>query len=150
MVTAPYRVDEIDAKSDVPCRCSCCGWEGIAADVADIQDCALTPGDASPIGRCPRSDCGALVYPDREIDRARDNADLMLAAMRQMIAAWDADEDEPDAMAVMKDVLAIVEARPEPGDIPGKPPPPAPEWGMCPCGRVPKSGCDGDNCQEDC
>ncbi len=50
---------EIDV--DGPCACDMCDWSGDAADLADIEECALDPGDASPAGRCP--ECDSLAYP---------------------------------------------------------------------------------------
>ncbi len=44
-----------------PCACDACDWTGDAAELADIEDCALDPGDASPAGRCP--ECDSLAYP---------------------------------------------------------------------------------------
>ena len=40
--------------------CENCSWSGPAQSVDDIGDCILTPGDPSPVGRCP--DCGSLAY----------------------------------------------------------------------------------------
>jgi hypothetical protein len=56
-----YKV-EIDApNADVQCECGdSCGWHGVFSGLAEIGDCSLTPGDASPAGRCP--DCDALAY----------------------------------------------------------------------------------------
>lgn len=50
---------EIEEDNDTPVRCAC-DWRGTFADVAEIDECALTPGDPSPIGRCP--ECDELVY----------------------------------------------------------------------------------------
>lgn len=43
-----------------PCTCGDCGWSGPFAALAAIGDCALTPGDPSPAGRCPA--CSTLAY----------------------------------------------------------------------------------------
>jgi hypothetical protein len=61
MTTSSYVVAEVEDAGDAHCTCGC-GWTGSAEDVANIQSCALTPGDPSPVGRCP--DCDALVYLD--------------------------------------------------------------------------------------
>jgi hypothetical protein len=65
MTTGPYRVAEIDLPNGVDpvttmITCEDCGFECRLDLVADIESCALTPGDPSPVGRCPR--CEALVY----------------------------------------------------------------------------------------
>lgn len=43
-----------------PCACGDCDWSGPFSALAAIGDCALTPGDPSPAGRCPA--CGTLAY----------------------------------------------------------------------------------------
>ena len=63
MTTGPYKVIDIDEPDDdAPCVCSACDWHGPAEETKDIDDCILTPGDPSPVGRCPVKDCGALAY----------------------------------------------------------------------------------------
>lgn len=56
-------VATIDYGSDprqLRCACGSCGWIGYAAALEPIESCSLTPGDASPAGRCP--DCSSLAY----------------------------------------------------------------------------------------
>ena len=66
----------------LPCACSSCAWTGATNALVEIVDCALTPGDASPAGRCP--ECGSLAYLDRTEDRARDVAPYLLRVLRQI------------------------------------------------------------------
>jgi len=40
-----------------------CGWHGAWYETAPIEECMLTPGDESPVGRCP--ECEALAYVDK-------------------------------------------------------------------------------------
>jgi hypothetical protein len=60
MTTDTYTalVDGVD--DNAPCHCDDCDWTGIASDTKDIEDCILTPGDGSPVGRCP--ECDTLAY----------------------------------------------------------------------------------------
>ena len=69
--------------ADAAAVCECCGWRGTAAGVAAPDGAVLTPGDASPVGRCP--ECQALAYLDRPQDRARDAAPEMLAALQAIV-----------------------------------------------------------------
>lgn len=58
-------VAEIEVVEGTPCECDC-GWEGPAEELAEIGECALTPGDPSPAGRCPKCDCLAYVQKEEE------------------------------------------------------------------------------------
>lgn len=69
--------------------------------VAEIGDCCLSPGDPSPIGRCPET--GDLVYLDRPIDRARDAAPDLLASLRAILPYA---ESRAEDMADCADALA--------------------------------------------
>lgn len=63
MTSSAYTVVEVDSNEDQPCTCGGgCGWKGTARQTVDIQECALTAGDASPVGRCP--ECESLAYVD--------------------------------------------------------------------------------------
>lgn len=44
----------------IQCECADCDWKGTADKLKPIGDCCLTPGDASPAGRCP--ECDTLAY----------------------------------------------------------------------------------------
>jgi hypothetical protein len=57
-----YTVEMDEPRDDTVCRCGSCSWNGRFNQVVEIGGCALTPGDASPAGRCPK--CDGLVYPD--------------------------------------------------------------------------------------
>lgn len=63
MTTGPYRVEEVENAGEAACTCDNCGWTGTADKTVDVQSCALTPGDASPVGRCP--ECDGLAYLDK-------------------------------------------------------------------------------------
>lgn len=66
--------------------------------VAPIEGCVLTPGDPSPIGRCPHT--GELVYLDRPIDRIRLEAESLLGAVRAIL---------PYAESRAEDMIEIAE-----------------------------------------
>jgi hypothetical protein len=76
-----------------PIHCEDCKWNGRVNDVGRVEDCSLTPGDASPVGRCPK--CETLVYLNREIDRARDAAADLLRLARQWLR-WMEDNGKDD------------------------------------------------------
>lgn len=63
--------------------CGCDGPNRTLAEVAEIGDCSLTPGDPSPAGRCP--DCDGLVYVDTPKARAMDAAPAMLAELEALL-----------------------------------------------------------------
>lgn len=65
MTTGPYQVAEVEDAGEAACTCDNCDWVGTADKTVDIQDCALTPGDASPVGRCP--ECDGLCYLDKRL-----------------------------------------------------------------------------------
>lgn len=85
MATVYYKVEDVDDMGASPCRCGSCGWTGPANETAAIESCALTPGDASPVGRCPDKDCGALCYLDRPEDRRQANADRLHSSLQQLV-----------------------------------------------------------------
>ncbi|PZR93542.1 MAG: hypothetical protein DI537_10525 [Stutzerimonas stutzeri] len=61
------------------------GIDGLTvADVTPIGDCALSPGDPSPVGRCPET--GSLVYLDRDTDRIRSHAQEMFDLLVDMLS----------------------------------------------------------------
>lgn len=65
MTTGPYHVAEVEDAGNAACTCDNCGWPGSADQVVDVQDCSLTPGDSSPVGRCPV--CDGLCYLNRPL-----------------------------------------------------------------------------------
>jgi hypothetical protein len=73
MPVRTYRA-EIDVDDESPASCDC-GWRGPAGKLLPIDDCALTPGDPSPAGRCP--DCEGLAYLVRYDDAAGALRDLL-------------------------------------------------------------------------
>jgi hypothetical protein len=56
-------VDHMRDPDGIECVCDNCDWKGVASDLNEITDASLTPGDASPAGRCPL--CAALAYVDK-------------------------------------------------------------------------------------
>lgn len=76
-----------------PIHCEDCKWKGHVDEVGPIEDCSLTPGDPSPLGRCPK--CETLVYLNREIDRARDAAADLLKLAREWLR-WMEDNGKDD------------------------------------------------------
>ena len=76
----------IDEPEDTdPCVCGNCGEEHEWQNLVPIEDANLTPGDASPAGRCPETGCAALCYMDRPKDRAENNAMAMLKVVRDLV-----------------------------------------------------------------
>lgn len=70
MTTETYTamVDGVD--DNAPCACEDCGWKGAAVETKDIEDCVLTPGDQSPVGRCPECDTLAyIVKPEPDVSK---------------------------------------------------------------------------------
>ena len=64
-----YMVLKMHPLGEIQCKCARCTWRGFTSAVKEIKACELTPGDVSPIGRCPN--CFELAYPDRETDRTQ-------------------------------------------------------------------------------
>ncbi len=65
MTTSAYRVVEVEDAGDAASSCENCGWQGAASLTLDVEECSLTPGDSSPVGRCP--ECDGLVYLDKPL-----------------------------------------------------------------------------------
>lgn len=63
MTSEAYTVGEVDDLGDAPSHCSNCDWKGKASEAGNIGSCCLTPGDPSPVGRCPS--CDSLAYVDQ-------------------------------------------------------------------------------------
>lgn len=54
-------IEFMEAPDKTPCTCGGgCNWNGMVSELAAIEECVLTPGHASPAGRCP--DCDSLAY----------------------------------------------------------------------------------------
>ncbi|WFU52248.1 hypothetical protein QA639_21305 [Bradyrhizobium pachyrhizi] len=68
---------------ELVCRCGSCDWSGTAIECSEIDDCSLTPGDASPCGRCPV--CDSLAYLDGPLDRAKDRVEELLKIVRAFV-----------------------------------------------------------------
>lgn len=62
MTSFAYRAEVEEPDPGTPAKCGGCDWIGTAFDTTDIEECTLTPGDPSPVGRCPDPECGALAY----------------------------------------------------------------------------------------
>lgn len=58
-----------------------CGWKGTLGKCDPVTGGALTAGDASPCGRCPKCDC--FIYLDRPKDRAIDALESVLWGLAQ-------------------------------------------------------------------
>jgi hypothetical protein len=85
-VLSPYRVQIHDRFDDNdPVTCSDCDWDGTVDQVDDIKHATLTPGDASPVGRCPK--CESLAYVVTEQTKLIAVAPMLLAACRAAIEA---------------------------------------------------------------
>lgn len=66
-----YQVQMDFLPPETPVECGACDWKGTYAEVEEIDECSLTPGDPSPAGRCPHPQCvGALVYVIKEVSHA--------------------------------------------------------------------------------
>lgn len=66
-------------------RCGGCEWQGFASALTAIEDCSLTPGDASPAGRCP--DCNTLAHVERQVGPPPFKTPVYLAAGKFLCAA---------------------------------------------------------------
>lgn len=76
----------IDEPEDTdPCVCGNCGETHEWQNLIEVDEAELTPGDASPAGRCPEDGCGALCYIDKPRHRAENNAEAMLLALRDLV-----------------------------------------------------------------
>lgn len=53
-------VDFLGALETTDCACDNCNWTGTADKLNVVDTASLTPGHASPAGRCP--ECDALAY----------------------------------------------------------------------------------------
>jgi hypothetical protein len=62
MTSEAYTVAEVENLGDAHSHCGNCDWKGRASETGNIGKCCLTPGDTSPVGRCPI--CGSLAYVD--------------------------------------------------------------------------------------
>lgn len=62
MTSEAYTVVEVEDLGDASSHCGNCDWKGRANETGNIGKCCLTPGDPSPVGRCPS--CDALAYVD--------------------------------------------------------------------------------------
>ncbi len=77
MTTGPYKATQIEDAGDALAQCDGCAWEGPASATNEVEDCALTPGDPSPVGRCPH--CDSLAYLKKPLREALfDNIELKL------------------------------------------------------------------------
>lgn len=84
------------------------GVDGLTVkDVKPIGDCMLTPGDGSPVGRCPET--GDLVYLDRPKDRARDAALPMLSALEMFETYFASDIENGEEMNGADTVDSVVD-----------------------------------------
>lgn len=110
MTTGPYRVMEVEDAGNAGCTCDNCGWTGTADETCDIQDCALTPGDSSPVGRCP--ECDGLSYlnkPLREESFDKRLLDMVNALDQYLreIRAENLDGSEPELGELLEQSLSL-------------------------------------------
>lgn len=78
-----YTASIDEPADDTPCACSDCGKKGLTfGDLMDIDDCELTPGDASPAGRCPNCDSLAYVVTPKTI--REDASEETLKALKDL------------------------------------------------------------------
>ena len=97
MTSGPYKVAEVVDAGDAPCACEGCDWTGPAGSTTDIESCALTPGDSSPVGRCP--ECDTLCYllaPLRTHSKRLDTLVLREVMMSDLVGDYDVPEDVPE------------------------------------------------------
>lgn len=53
-------IEFVNTPEETLCSCDGCSWAGMANELNKIGYAILTPGDASPAGRCP--ECESLAY----------------------------------------------------------------------------------------
>lgn len=73
-----YLVDELVAQEGQQVECQDCDWTGTVEETRPIEACALTAGDPSPAGRCPK--CDTLAYV---LDPLHDAAPDLLAVVKE-------------------------------------------------------------------
>lgn len=116
-----YTVSLAPADENAMCQCGACGYQCPMTDLDPIDNCALTPGDQSPAGRCPdKTDedgeiCGALCYvvkPDPNDAIAALNAVLCEEVHNLVVNGHTMDDSEKDAAqkAVLAKLPGIYEA----------------------------------------
>lgn len=107
--SARYNADIDHLKGAVPVSCGCCEWTGTYAETKEVGDCSLTPGDASPAGRCPS--CDSLCYPARRVDEERAFADEAFRLLRNMHARLETlGFGKPDAAVSGADLVDVMGA----------------------------------------
>lgn len=110
MTTGPYQVAEVEDAGNAACSCDNCTWQGTSDKVNEVKDCVLTPGDASPVGRCP--ECDGLVYLDkplRGVSVHQQVLDLIneLDEYLRQIRAENLDGSEPQLGELLEQSLTI-------------------------------------------
>lgn len=113
MTTGPYRVIEVEDAGTAPCSCDNCTWQGPANKTVEVKDCALSPGDPSPVGRCP--ECSGMTYLDAPIRGISVNQQLLSLANEldeylREIRAENLDGSEPELGKLLEKSLTIRQA----------------------------------------
>jgi hypothetical protein len=115
MTTGPYKVAEVEDVGDAACICSACSWTGPAAKAVEVESCALTPGDASPVGRCP--DCDCLAYLATQTDDPQLLAiTIELDAYLRKIRTKELDGSEP-ALGELLERSSVLNFAPNPDEV---------------------------------
>lgn len=87
-----YKAERDHLADDTPCRCGSCGAVARYDQLRPIGDCSLTPGDASPAGRCADPSCDSLAYPDQPEDGLREvrAAAAEVQEWAEILGGWEA------------------------------------------------------------
>lgn len=80
-----YTAEVDHPKDGTLCKCSGCGHVWGYFQLRPIGGCSLTPGDASPAGRCGDPSCDSVAYPAEPRDLIRDNAEAFAKIAAEMI-----------------------------------------------------------------
>ena len=97
MTTGAYNVVEVEDAGEALCVCEGCHWTGPASATDEIEDCALSPGDPSPVGRCP--ECDTLCYlkaPLRAPIKCMDTSSIREVMMSDLVGDYYIPEEVPE------------------------------------------------------
>lgn len=85
-------------QNETPCHCGLCDWTGDASECKKDSELFddLEPGDAVPVGRCPRATCEYSVYLDDPEEEPTTELLDTLRTVTEYLEEAHADEIEND------------------------------------------------------
>jgi hypothetical protein len=105
-----YKVEIDKPAGDTMCKCSDCGWINRFADLKEIGDCCLTPGNPSPAGRCPAPQCNSLAYIVKREEETATEDEIARARERYALGSDDNIEIDSNAKVSRGDDGCFVQA----------------------------------------